>query len=100
MTAFLFVGYFTTLSAAKLELEVNTCITTVVLSWNLSTIDHCRSRCKGREGPPLIHSFIHPGISLEGLRRTMRNLNQDSMCPSQDSNLGPHEYKSRALLLC
>jgi hypothetical protein len=24
-----------------------------------STIDHCRSRCKGREGLPLIHSFIH-----------------------------------------
>jgi hypothetical protein len=23
-----------------------------------STIDHCRSRCKGREGPPLIHSFV------------------------------------------
>jgi hypothetical protein len=31
-------------------------LTTNVLSW--STIDHCRSRCKGREGPPLIHSFI------------------------------------------
>jgi hypothetical protein len=22
-----------------------------------STIDHCRSRCKGREGSPLIHSW-------------------------------------------
>jgi hypothetical protein len=22
-----------------------------------SKINHCRSRCKGREGPPLIHSF-------------------------------------------
>jgi hypothetical protein len=24
-----------------------------------STINHCRSQCKGREGPPLIQSFIH-----------------------------------------
>jgi hypothetical protein len=24
-----------------------------------STIDHCRSQCKGQEGPPLKHSFIH-----------------------------------------
>jgi hypothetical protein len=24
----------------------------------ISTIDHCRSRCKGREGPPLIHSYF------------------------------------------
>jgi hypothetical protein len=24
-----------------------------------STIDHCRSRCKGREDPPFVHSFIH-----------------------------------------
>jgi hypothetical protein len=23
-----------------------------------STTDHCRSQCKGQEGPPLIHSFI------------------------------------------
>jgi hypothetical protein len=24
-----------------------------------STIDHCRLRCKGQEGLPLIHAFIH-----------------------------------------
>jgi hypothetical protein len=30
-----------------------------------STIDHCSSRCKGREGPPLVHSFIH-GLKLCG----------------------------------
>jgi hypothetical protein len=23
-----------------------------------STIDHCRSRCKGRESPPLIHTYL------------------------------------------
>jgi hypothetical protein len=31
-----------------------------------STIDHCRSRCKGREGPPLIDSFIHSSILKTG----------------------------------
>jgi hypothetical protein len=30
-----------------------------LLHWERSTMDHCRSRCKGREGLPLIHSYIH-----------------------------------------
>jgi hypothetical protein len=30
----------------------------IQISMEVSTIDHCRSRCKGRGGPPLIHSFI------------------------------------------
>jgi hypothetical protein len=34
MTAFLFVGYFTMLSTAKLDLEGNSCNTTEVLSWS------------------------------------------------------------------
>jgi hypothetical protein len=29
-----------------------------------STIDHCRSRCKGQEGQPLIHSFLHCSLPL------------------------------------
>jgi hypothetical protein len=31
----------------------------ILVSVQIGTIDHCRSRCKGQEGPPLIHSFIH-----------------------------------------
>jgi hypothetical protein len=29
-----------------------------LLTFSQSTIDHCRSRCKGREGPLFIYSFI------------------------------------------
>jgi hypothetical protein len=36
----------------------------------ISTIDHCRSRCKGREGLPLIHPYIiHSKSCMHGLSR-------------------------------
>jgi hypothetical protein len=36
-----------------------------LLTFYVSTIDHCRSRCKGREGLPLIHSHILFTLSLD-----------------------------------
>jgi hypothetical protein len=39
---------------------------------NLSTIDHCWSRCKGREGLPLIHSFI--SMTVKRLHRLIQIL--------------------------
>jgi hypothetical protein len=34
----------------------------------------------------------YPRIYLEGLRKTMNTLSQDSQCLSWDSNLAPPEY--------
>jgi hypothetical protein len=47
----------------------------------------------------LVQSKYSPCLYLEKLRRTMRNLNHHSQCPSQDSNQVPAEYKSRVLPL-
>jgi hypothetical protein len=38
-----------------------------------------------------------PGLSLEKLMKSKRNLSQDSLCLSRDSNLAPLEHKSEAV---
>jgi hypothetical protein len=40
-----------------------------------------------------------PGICLEGLKKAMRNLNQEGQCPDQDTKRTSTEYKSNANLL-
>jgi hypothetical protein len=44
-------------------------------------------------------SINYHGILRDELRETTKNMNQESRCPSQDSNPAHSEYKSRALLL-
>jgi hypothetical protein len=38
-----------------------------------------------------------PGLCLEGLRKTMKNLNQDSHSLSHDLTMAPPEYETGAL---
>jgi hypothetical protein len=40
---------------------------------------------------------LYPGIFLEGLRKTMKNLRQDIRSPSRDLSPGPPEYEVRVL---
>jgi hypothetical protein len=47
---------------------------------------------KGR-GSGLILRY-YPGIRLEGLRKTTKNLSKDSRSPGRDLNLGPPEYEA------
>jgi hypothetical protein len=42
----------------------------------------------------LVLSRHHPRIWLKGLKKTMKNFNQDSWCPSWDSNHPLAEYES------
>jgi hypothetical protein len=35
----------------------------------------------------------YPGICLEGLRKTTKNLSQDNRSPGRDLNPGPPEYE-------
>jgi hypothetical protein len=44
-------------------------------------------------------SWLNPGIILEGLRKTTKNLSQDSIFPGRDSNQARPEYKSTELPL-
>jgi hypothetical protein len=39
----------------------------------------------------------YPGIRLEGLRKTTKILNQDSLSPGRDLNPGPPEYEAGVL---
>jgi hypothetical protein len=39
----------------------------------------------------------YPGICLEGLRKIMENLNQDSQSMGRDLNSGPPEHKAGML---
>jgi hypothetical protein len=39
----------------------------------------------------------YPGICLEGLRETMKNVSQDSQSAGQDLKPGPSEYKAGVL---
>jgi hypothetical protein len=39
----------------------------------------------------------YPNIHLEGLRKTTKNLSQDSWSPGQELNPGPPEYKAGVL---
>jgi hypothetical protein len=39
------------------------------------------------------HFTQYPGIYLERLRRTMKDLSHESQCPDQDSNWAPPEYE-------
>jgi hypothetical protein len=39
----------------------------------------------------------YPGICLEGLRKAMETLSQDSHSPGEDLNLGPPEYEANVL---
>jgi hypothetical protein len=38
----------------------------------------------------------YPGICLEGLRKTSKDIGQDSRCPGSDSNQASPEYMSEA----
>jgi hypothetical protein len=38
-----------------------------------------------------------PGIRLEGLRKTMKNLSHDIWSPGRDFNTGPPEYQAELL---
>jgi hypothetical protein len=49
-----------------------------------------------RSWPNLRHC---PGICLDGLRKTTKNLGQDSRSPGPDLNLGPPEYEAGVLTL-
>jgi hypothetical protein len=49
---------------------------------------------------PYAAGQYYPGIYLEELRKTTKNFNQVSQCPSQDVNQAPPQYESTALLLC
>jgi hypothetical protein len=39
----------------------------------------------------------YPGIRLEGVKKTTKNLRQDSRSPVRDLNLGPLKYKAGVL---
>jgi hypothetical protein len=39
----------------------------------------------------------YPGICLEGLRKTTKNLSQNNQFPGRDFNPGPPEYEIRVL---
>jgi hypothetical protein len=41
--------------------------------------------------------WYYPGICLEGLRKTMKNLSQNSRCPNRYLNPGPPEYEAGVL---
>jgi hypothetical protein len=47
----------------------------------------------------MAQSRHYSGIYLEGLRKTMKNLSQNSRCACRNSNRKPPEYKPRDLLL-
>jgi hypothetical protein len=38
-------------------------------------------------------SRLHPGTSLEGLRKIMINIREDNRCPGRDSNQEPPKYR-------
>jgi hypothetical protein len=52
-----------------------------------------------RKKAAVVQSRYYSDIDMEKLRNTTRNLSQDSLCPVQDLNQAPFEYKSRALPL-
>jgi hypothetical protein len=41
----------------------------------------------------------YPGICVEGLRKTMKNLSQDSRSPGRDLNPGHPEYEAGVLTI-
>jgi hypothetical protein len=41
----------------------------------------------------------YPGICLEELRKTTRNLTQDSRSPYRDLNLGPPKYEAGVITI-
>jgi hypothetical protein len=45
------------------------------------------------------YSRSYTGVSLEGLRKTTKNLNQGGRCSGRDLNRPPPEFKSRVLPL-
>lgn len=46
---------------------------------------------------PWTNLTYYLGICLEGLRKAIKELTQDSRPPERDLNLGPPEYKSQVL---
>jgi hypothetical protein len=57
------------------------------------TIQHqILGKMKGKEcGRKQLWPDVLPGTCLEGLKKAIRNLSQDSTCPGQDSNQAPAE---------
>jgi hypothetical protein len=51
--------------------------------------------CGKKQLWPNLRSY--PGIYLEGLRKTMKTLSQDSQFPGRDLNPGPPEYEAGVL---
>jgi hypothetical protein len=43
-------------------------------------------------------STYYPSICLAELRKMIKNLSQDSLCPTQKSNQVPTEYESKAVV--
>jgi hypothetical protein len=41
----------------------------------------------------------YPGIFVDGLKKTMKNLSQNSWSPGRDLNLGPLEYEAGVLTI-
>jgi hypothetical protein len=53
---------------------------------------------KGREGKRSWPNLrYYPGIWLEGLMKTTKNLHHDSRSPGRGLNHGPHEYEAGML---
>jgi hypothetical protein len=56
-----------------------------------------RKGCGTKQSWPNLRYY--PGICLEGLRKTTKNLTQDNRSPGRDLNPGPPEYEAGVLPL-
>jgi hypothetical protein len=84
---YLFISvYLTTFSVAKIN---------SVEWWDDKWIKNWKESWRKRPWPNLRYC---PGICLQGLRKTTRNLNQDSRSPQRDLNPGPLEYEAGVLI--
>jgi hypothetical protein len=59
----------------------------------------CNPLCACAIEKEIIGLCYYPGICPEGLKRSMKNLSQDSRCPGRDSKQVPQKCKSVALQL-
>jgi hypothetical protein len=63
-----------------------------MIEWQVN--DELEGKVASGRGPTLKH---HPGIRLEGLRKTTKNLNQDSRSSGRELKPGPPEYDAGVL---
>jgi hypothetical protein len=83
MEFYLFVFYLTSLSVAQT-------IQPRMIGWIINS-----KGCGRKRSPP--NFGYYPGICREGLRKTMKNLSQDTRSPSRDLKPGPPEYEAGVL---